>query len=201
MKYVLTEEQVGRIADVVNKSKIASPELKEELIDHLCCTVEDIKSRRDEDFEPALRIAVRQLSPNGLDEIQNEVVFLSTSASRKRLNAAVRISGMAALTGALATVLMKALHLPFAQLVLLATACVVVFAFLPSLFFCRLKRVPNKKFIPYTCGFVSALLLVVAVVFFVSHYPAAHFILLAAIVCLYLALLPKFFFKVFRKVK
>jgi hypothetical protein len=196
MKSVLNETQIEQIADTVNGSNIKSADLKEDLIDHLCCIVEDEMSKGRE-FETACRTALRRVCPNGLNEIQNETVFLLPSKSRKRLDRTMYISGFIALTGMLVTAIMKILHLPFAGIVLFSTAFVVVFVFFPTIFVRLLKS--GKKNVSYILGFIGAWLLVLSVVFKLMHWPLDNFFLLLAILFGYLGVFPLFFFKIFKK--
>ena len=203
MKSFLNESQIERIADTVNKSNIASAELKEDLIDHLCCIAEDEMSK-GKDFEVAYREVLQLFRPNELSEIQNGMVFLYTSRSRRRLNRALFASGLGALTGALATIVMKMLHLPFAQLVFIASVSVVLLVLVPVIFIRMFKQTPGKKRIPFF-GFrrvlmhVGCIFMIVSAVFHICHWPGSIIILLLAIICGYIAVFPLFFFKIFKK--
>jgi len=203
MKSFLNESQIEKIADTVSKSNIASAELKDDLIDHLCCIAEDEMSK-GKDFETAYQAVMQRFYPNSLDEIQNGTVFLFTSKSRRRLDIALFASGLGALTGALATVVMKMLHLPFAQLVFLATICLVLSVVVPAIIIRKMKQMPGKKRIPFF-GFkgvlihIGALLCIVSAVFCLCHWPGAIITLLLAFIFIYLAVFPLFFFKVFKK--
>jgi len=196
MKIVLNDSQIERITDTVNGSNIASAELKEDLIDHLCCIVED-EMAKDKDFESAHQTALQRVCPNGLDEIQNKTVFLLPSKSRKRLDRTTYISGFAALTGMLITTIMKILHLPYAGMVLIATTFVGTFVFFPAIIVHLLKS--GKKNVSYILGFIGAWFLVLFVVFKLMHWPWDNIFLLLAVLFVYSGVFPLFFFKTFRK--
>jgi len=196
MKSELSEKQIEQIADTVNGSNIASADLKEDLIDHLCCIVEDEMSKGNE-FETACKTAMRQVCPNGLDEIENETVFLLPSKNRKRLSRTTYISGFAALTGIFVTTIAKILHLPGAGVALTATAFVVIFVFFPAIFVHLLKS--GKKNVSYILGFIGAWFLVLSVLFKLMHWPLDNIFLLLAILFGYLGVFPLFFFKIFKK--
>ena len=74
----LSPEQISIIRTHVEGSGIQMETLKTDIIDHLCCAVE-IKIERKQTFEKGLSEAVRELAPNGLEELQNETVFLLNS--------------------------------------------------------------------------------------------------------------------------
>lgn len=198
MKNFLNESQVEKIAGTVNESTIASAEMKEDLIDHLCCIIEDEMSRGKE-FETAYQAALQRFYPNGLNEIPNETLFLFTSKSRKRLDKTLYVSGFIALTGTLVTVVMKSLHLPFGQLVLSVTALIALFVFFPAVFVRLFRNTSGKKPIYYYFGFTGVLLGVISIVFIISHFPGGSLFLFLAAVCVYVAVFPLFFFKIFKK--
>jgi len=260
MKSVLNESQIEQIADTVNRSNI-SADLKEDLIDHLCCIVEDEMSKGKE-FETACRTALQRVCPNGLDEIQNETVFLLSSKSRKRLNLTMYVSGFVAITGILTMIIRKMLHLPFSDLLfsiaffvavllflpvssvrllisksrkvlnrmlnvsgfvsisgllvtvvlkalhvpgapftLLATALVVVYLFLPTIFVFLLKQTHDKKRKSVIFGFIGALFLLLSGVFIFFHWPGVFLLLLMAVVCFYITMFPVFSFKSSKKLQ
>ena len=203
MKSFLNESQIEQIADAVNKSNIASAEMKDDLIDHLCCIAEDEMSK-GKDFETAYQVVMQRFRPQDLSEIQNGTVFLYTSKSRRRLDIVLYCSGLGALTGTLATIVMKMLHLPFAQLVFLASVCVVLLALLPVIIIRMKKQTPGKKRIPFF-GFngvlihAGAFLILVSAIFRLFHWPGAVIMLLLAAIFIYIALFPLFFFKISKK--
>jgi len=198
MKSVLNESQIERIADTVNTSNIASAELKEDLIDHLCCIAED-EMLKGKDFETVFQTVL----PKRLNEIQNETVFLFTSKSKRRLDIALFTSGLGALTGVLATIVMKTLHLPFAQLVFLFTVCLVLSVVVPTIFIRTFKKSSEKRasFFGFkgVLMYAGATLIIVSAVFRLFHWPGAVIIMLVAVIFIYLAMFPLFFFRIFKK--
>ena len=198
MKNMLNEFQIGKIADTVNESAISSVEMKEDLIDHLCCIVEDEMSK-GKDFETAYQAAFKRISPNGLDEIQNETVFLFTSKSRKRLDRTLYVSGFIALTGVLASVVMKTLGIPGGGITLFASFLVAIFVFFPAVFIRLFRDVSGKKSIYFYFGFVGTMSLVISAFLYVMHWPGASLFMFLAITLVYIALFPLFFVKILKK--
>jgi len=194
---MLNEFQIGKIADTVNEGAISSVEMKDDLIDHLCCIVEDEMSK-GKDFETVFQTVL----PKRLNEIQNETVFLFTSKSRKRIDRTMYVSGLIALTGMLATVVMKPLHVLFAGFPLLVAnlvGVVAMFVFFSAIFIRMFRVAPGKKPIYYYFGFVGAILLVISVYFFVMRFPGALLFLLLAVILVYVALFQLFFVKLLKK--
>ncbi|MBA4058034.1 MAG: hypothetical protein C0490_25175, partial [Marivirga sp.] len=69
----LTEEQLKVIRTVVEKSNIHIRTLGEDLMDHLCCAVEQ-RMENSKSFESALKEALEDFAPNGLGNIEQETI-------------------------------------------------------------------------------------------------------------------------------
>jgi hypothetical protein len=74
----LSGEQIAVITVMIGQSRIKIQTLKDDLLDHLCCVVE-IKIESGKTFDTALREALHELAPNGLEEIQQETLCLLNS--------------------------------------------------------------------------------------------------------------------------
>jgi len=74
----LSVDQIEHIRKNIDQSAITIESLRDDVLDHLCCAVE-IKMERGKVFETSVREALRELAPDGLDEIQNETIFLLNS--------------------------------------------------------------------------------------------------------------------------
>jgi hypothetical protein len=198
---ILTQENIEYITDLIKKSSITSDELKEDLIDHFCCAIEE-EMRKGSSFEKSFDTAYQNICPNGLEEIQMETVFLLTSKNVKTMRRLLYLSGYLSLIGLTSTVFMKTAHIPFAPLVLYLTAIIIVFLFLPSLFLNLYKRDLAGSFsekVKYVSGFLGAALLVAYIVFRMSHWPGSAMIFLAAIIVINFAFFPFIFLKMYKK--
>jgi hypothetical protein len=71
----LSVEHIDIIRNRINESKISIQTLKDDVVDHLCCVVE-YKIGKGKSFEIALAEAIRELAPKGLDDLQQQTVFL-----------------------------------------------------------------------------------------------------------------------------
>ncbi len=198
MKAGLTESQIERIIDEVAKGNIKPGEMKDDLVDHFCCVVEDEMSKGVA-FDTALEQAVKRICPEGLDEIGKETLYLLPQKIRKRLEKLVYSSGFILLTGILITVVMKLLQVPGSGIILFAITLVLVMFFLPTLFVFVSKNVPRKKLTWYLAGCIGAESLVLFILFKTLHWPGAVIFLTIAVFGIYLALFPFFFFKIYKK--
>ena len=198
---MLIDSQIDFITNEINGYEKLSRELKDDLIDHFCCAIED-EMAKGNDFDTAYRFVYEKVCPGGLNELTEEASFIPTSVKRKRLNRMLKVSGTISLTGATFTVLLKLFHLPFGQIALLLTAAVSIFIFFPALFFhffqTRMGIRQIGKF-PYIVGCIGTILLISSVTFYTSHWPGTAIALLSAVLCVDFAFFPLIFTKLHKK--
>jgi hypothetical protein len=197
----LTEEQIDYITQVVNNSTIQSETMKEDLIDHFCCAVE-ADMQKGESFKTAYDKAYQYICPDGFDEIQRETIFLLTFKNIKKMKQLLFFSGYLSAIGATSTLFMKLNHVPFGGIVLFATAVILVFVFLPTLFMYLYKRdlaqFYGKKMM-YVGGFAGVAFLVLSALFWAMHWPLEAVFLLTAVAAFNFAFFPMLFLKMYRK--
>ena len=203
----LTEEQVSRIYQRVDESVIRIRTLKDDVLDHLCCLVEEGTSRGVE-FETALEEALKEVAPEGLNEIQFQTTILlnfNLIIRMKKLTYAVGlVSSMMMCIGAT----MNILHLPGAgnlAVVGVGTIGFVAFAllYLPLLaltnFKGAMKRQPWFEKAKLIVGCLSGIMLGTAVAFKVLHLPGADQFMLTGAALLTFGFLPFVFFSMYRR--
>lgn len=197
----LTEQNIEFITQIVNSSKIESVEMKEDLIDHFCCAIEEYM-RKGLSFEKSYDKAYQNICPDGFDEIQRETIFLLTFKKIKAMKRLMYVSGYLSAIGITTTVFMKLSHIAYGQISLLLTSAILVFLFLPALFINLYKRELTKSIsdkLKYMSGLLGVVLLVSFVVFKISHWPGTTMIFLTSVVIINFAFFPFLFFKMYRK--
>jgi cation transport ATPase len=197
----LTEQNIEFITQIVNSSKIESVEMKEDLIDHFCCAIEE-DMRKGLSFEKSYDKAYQNICPDGFDEIQRETIFLLTLKKIKAMKRLMYVSGYLSAIGITTTVFMKLSHIAYGQISLLLTSAILVFLFLPALFINLYKRELTKSIsdkLKYMSGLLGVVLLVSFVVFKISHWPGTNLIFLTSVVIINFAFFPFLFFKMYRK--
>ncbi|MEB2774303.1 hypothetical protein SYJ56_03245 [Algoriphagus sp. D3-2-R+10] len=75
---ILEDKEVSFIKGEIEKSKISILELRDDLLDHFCCFIENELSKGSS-FESAYVKALNHICPNGFDEIQKETIYLLNS--------------------------------------------------------------------------------------------------------------------------
>lgn len=198
---ILSDYNIEFITQKINGSKIESTEMKEDLIDHFCCAIEE-EMKKSKTFEKSYEKAYHDICPGGFDEIQRETIFLLTSKKNKAMKRLLYLSGYLTAIGTTTSVLMKVSHLAGGQIVALVTSFLLVFFFLPTLFLSLYKRKLPKSLadkLKYLSGFLGAAFLVAFVTFKISHWPGSTMIFLTSVVIIIFAFFPFLFFKMYRK--
>jgi hypothetical protein len=197
----LTEQNIDFITQVINGSNIESVEMKEDLIDHFCCAIEE-EMKKGLNFEKSYDKAYQNICPDGFDEIQRETVFLLTSKKLKAMKRLLFLSGYLSTIGIISTVVMKIVHIPLAFFVLVFTAAILLFLFLPTLFMYLYKRELTKSRrnkLKYSFGFLGFALFIAFVIFKVNHWPLADESLLTSIIIINFGFFPFLFLKMYKK--
>ena len=198
---ILSDQNITFITKRINESKIESAEMKEDLIDHFCCAVEE-EMKKGKSFEKSYEKAFNDICPDGFDEIQNETVFLLSTKKNKAMKRLLYFSGYLSAIGITTTAFMKLSHIAGGQIAALVTTFILVFFFLPTLFLSLYKREISKSIVDklkYAFGFLGTVFVVAFAIFKMSHWPGSTFILLASIVIINFAFFPFLFFKMYRK--
>ena len=197
----LTDENIELVARIINESKIESTEMKEDLIDHFCCAIEE-EMEKGLSFQQSYDKAYQNICPEGFDEIQRETIYLLTSKKIKAMKRLLYVSGYLSAIGISTTVFMNLNHFGLPGLTFLLTSAILIFLFVPSLFVNLYKRdltqsLSNKLI--YAFGFIGVELLIVFALFRLNHWSWSTTIFLTSFVILNFAFFPLLFFKMYRK--
>jgi hypothetical protein len=198
----LTDQQIDFIATVVERSKIASAEIKEDLVDHFCCAIEE-QLARGKSFETAYDLAYHNITPDGFDEIERETIYLLTSKKISSMKRLLYVSGYMSLFLATISAVLKLLHLPGGSIGVLLTGLTIILLFLPSLFTYLYRREINKSAgsrAMYILGFMALTFFCMASLAHIFHWPGTISMLIAALSVTNFALLPIVLFKRYHKV-
>lgn len=196
----ITAEQETIIQKFVDEQSIRPPELRDDLIDHLCCVVES-GLRRGKSFEQLLDEAVDEVAPDGLREIQRKTIFLLNSKRiilMKKLMYSTGLIGSISLT---AGATFKLLHLPYGGLLFTIGALLLFLMYFPLWAFDRYKVAISKTIsvrLKFWFGFASALLIGSSVMFKILHLQGAPLLLALGSLLFAFGFLPFFFFTMYK---
>lgn len=198
---MLTEEEIAYLQNRIDQSAISNQALKDDLLDHFCCFIEQ-EMREGSSFEEANQKAWQQICPNGLDEIQRETIFLLNSNKILIMKKVMYSIGLLSSISISLGWLFKVLGWLGGGDLFTYGFLAFVLLFLPMLAIDRYKLVVNKALsekLRVTLGFTSAIITGLAVLFKIMHLQGANMLLIAGALLFSFGFLPFLFFRMYRK--
>ena len=197
----LTDTQEETVRQYVQQHQLKSKALSDDLIDHLCCVVEN-ELGRGKDFDQILKNALSELAPKGLEDLQHKTIFLLNS---KRIIIMKKLTYLTGLIGAIALALgitFKLLYLPAANQLFMIGYIVFLLVFIPLWAIDRFKvsivKALSEKW-KLRLGLTSSIILGFAGVFKIMHLQGAAMLLMLGTIIFALGFLPFFFFNMYQK--
>ncbi len=194
----LADEQVDFIREDIRRRGVFTESLQENLLDHLCCYIEE-QPEDGRPFEEVYRQAVEAFGQNGLQQVQDETLFLINNKHLTTMKKLMYISGAFASITLIAGAFFKFQHWPGTSVLLLSGVLIMALLFAPSLFYLRYKEASGKKdraisLIAMAC----AVVLVAGALFKVFHWPGANMILFPGFILFFFIFLPLYMINGFR---
>ena len=196
----LTDEHIDFIVNEINASRLESRELKEDLVDHFSCIIED-NMKQGNTFEESYKKAYQSICPNGLNEIYQESIFLLSSKRIKIMKKLLFVSGFLVVFLQLTGIVFKIQHWPAGGLILLAAAATLIFVFLPLIFLYFYKSEYSKYLsykMKYIFGYLGLALLFTGSIMKLLHLPGSGWTLLISLAVLNFGFLPILFYRSYK---
>ncbi len=192
--YVLSEKQVDFILNDIRRNGIQTEELQLNLLDHICCLIENEMSPEN-DFDEIYRSVLSRFFKKELKEIQEETDLLLTFKNYYAMKKVMLRSGMFSAVAFTIGAIFKIMHWPGAGMMLVLAITAVSFVFLPIFFLVKTKEVKEKK-AKFILGFgaLFGILFCISVMFKIQHWPGAHMLWLIGLGVLFFLFLPMYFF-------
>ncbi|MBQ4820329.1 hypothetical protein [Aquimarina sp. MMG016] len=197
----LTKEQEDKICDFVDSQGLQLQSLRDDILDHLCCVIEN-ELRRGKSFEKSLQDALLELAPNGLIDMERKTIFLLNSKRiimMKKLMYLIGFIGSVVLT---VGVTFKLLYYPYANKLLTIGFLLLLLVYVPLLTIDKYKVAIGKALserLKIILGFTAGILLGLSVLFKVMHFWGAEILLLAGAVIFAVGYLPFLFFTMYKR--
>jgi hypothetical protein len=197
----LNDEQIEYIKNQIENSKIKSRELRDDLLDHFCCVIED-DLKKGIGFAEAFKSAFNTICPNGLDEIQQETIFLLTYKKILIMKKLLFLSGFLTTVGFSTGIFFKTMHWPGATIIILASAVLLVFFLLPLIFLNSYKKEISKLLsvkLKYIFGYLGIALFLLFVIFRINHWEGGSMLFLLSMIILNFGFFPFLFYRMYKK--
>jgi len=174
--------------------------IEPEILDHVCCIIEDTSNNGETSFEQALADAIALVCPNGITEIEIEKSFL-LNHKHLTMKKAVFLSGYITATSISLGLMLKAFHWDGGWIFLLAGFGILLLYSL--LWFSHalagFHQKPVNEKVQIISGAVAGVITAIGGAFKVLHYPYADILTLIGVVLLVALFFPVFFYRSYEK--
>lgn len=173
-------------------------DLREDILDHICCMVEeDMES--GEDFESSYRRIMSGIDDAVLPDLQHQTLLLLDKKFQKmkKITYVIGLVGsLLAITGAF----FKTQHWPGASILMVLGFMAVVLGFLPLYFVGSYKEQSEKPHPIYPIvAYLSLFFIFTGAVFKVMHWPGAGILLKVSVFALLVGFLPLYIVQLFKR--
>lgn len=198
---LLGDEKVDFIRGEIEKSAIAIQALKEDLLDHFCCFIE-YEIKRGHSFEAAYAKAMKQICPNGFDEIQKETIYLLNAKKILFMKKVMYSIGLITSISVSIGWLFRILHWPGGNQLFVYGFLGLVLLFIPMLAIDRYKvsltRALSER-LKIILGASSTMIIGLGVLLKVTDSQGGDLLLIIGMLLFSFGFLPFFFFRMYRK--
>ncbi|HLP72451.1 MAG TPA: hypothetical protein VK155_06085 [Bacteroidales bacterium] len=181
--------EIELIARDIRRQDINYSHLLDELVDHVCC---DIENEMDEglSFDEAYRMVKQRFGSGRFREIQVETLFAVDSKYRF-MKSTMKISGIAGTILFGVAALLKIQHWPGAGILMTLGAFTLALIFLPSALGVLWKETHNRRrLFLFISVFMTGFLFIAGTLFKVQHWPAAAIMLVLSMASAVFLMLP-----------
>ena len=193
----LTLQNIDQVSNDIQKEEIVFPHLLEELIDHICCDIEN-EMQSGLDFEEAYEKVRLKIGSRRLKEIQEETLYVVDTKYRHMKNT-MKIS---AITGTVLlgfASLFKINHWPSAGIMMTLGAICLALIFLPSALGVLWKETKSgKRLFLFISAFFAGMFFILGILFKVQHWPGAGVMLSLSYLSGIIFFIPALFFSMLK---
>jgi hypothetical protein len=192
--YTLTETQIQFILDDLRRRGIETEDLQLNLLDHICCIIEG-ELEANGDFGQFYSSVITRFYKRELMEVEEETQSLLLFKNYYTMKKIMMTSGTTAAAITALGILFKFMHFPGAAFLLLLGIVSFSLVFLPILLTLRIReRKEIKERIIVVTGVLAGMLLSLAVLFKIQHWPMANVMGFTSVLMFALLFLPLYFF-------
>ena len=185
----LSIDNVNRIIHDVRNQEITYSHLADELIDYICCDVEN-EMTEGVDFMEAYRRVSQKIGKRRLKEIQEETLYAVDTRYRQMKNT-MKISGIAGTVMLGFATLFKIMHWPGAGIMMTLGTLMLAFIFMPTALGVLWKETHNtKKVFLFISAFLAGIFILLGILFKVQHWPGAGILILLSVLISVLFFIP-----------
>ena len=197
----LTEEQVSLVQDYVDAQKLKYKTLRDDVVDHLCCVIEE-ELGRGEPFDQLLPKAANELAPRGLADLEHQTFFLLNANRILQMKKVLYATGFVGSVTLTIGVTLKLLNMPGGNEFFMIGFLTLLLGFIPILAFDRYKVAISgvlSERLKIILGGLASIVVGLSGLFKVLHLQGASWLLLLGAFVFAAGFLPFFFFTMYKK--
>ncbi|WPR73593.1 hypothetical protein [Algoriphagus sp. NG3] len=198
---ILEDKEIFFIKGEIEKSRISISELKDDLLDHFCCFIEN-ELNKGSSFESAYVKALNHICPNGFDEIQKETIYLLNSKKIITMKKIMYLIGLLASISMTLGWLFKYLNWKGGGDILTYGMIFFLLLFLPMLAVNRYKMTLGKALsekLKIILGFSGAIVAGLGIILRTSGMQYGSLLVIIGALIIAFGFLPFLFFRMYRK--
>lgn len=195
----VSDEQVDFILREIEARGVTIEDLQYNLLDHMCCIIENEMSETD-NFDQFFQRLLPRFFNDNLREIQEETELLLTFKHFYAMKKTVNISGLSAAVLTLTGSVLKVLHLPGAGIAFVLGIAIFSLLFLPLMIALKFRDEVSKtdKWV-LSLGFLIGIGTSLGFLFKMMHWPGANILMLCGLVGFTFVYVPLYFFSRVRR--
>ena len=197
----LTEEQVSLVQDYVDAQKLKYKTLRDDVVDHLCCVIEE-ELGRGEPFDQLLLKAANELAPCGLADLEHQTFFLLNANRILQMKKVLYATGFVGSVTLTIGVTLKLLNTPGGNEFFMIGFLTLLLGFIPILAFDRYKVAISgvlSERLKIILGGLASIIVGLSGLFKILHLQGASWLLLLGAFVFAAGFLPFFFFTMYKK--
>jgi hypothetical protein len=195
----LSDEHIAFILDDIKANGIVIEDLQNNLLDHICCIVEN-EMPEGEDFYKFYGCIMPRFFKKELKEIEEETNNLLTFKNYYAMKSTVKISGIISAFLILSGSIFKTMHWPGAGFMILLGGLLFSLIFVPLMIVLKFKddETTTDKWV-FAFGFILAMVAALGIVFKVFHWPYANFGMRWSVTLFLFGYIPLYYFTRIRR--
>lgn len=190
----ISDEQVDFILHEIEARGVTMKDLQWNLLDHMCCIIENEMSETD-NFDQFFQRLLPRFFNDNLREIQEETELLLTFKHFYAMKKTVNISGLLAAILTLLGSIAKVMHWPGAGVAFVLGIAIFSLIFLPLMIALKFRdEGPKTDKLVLSFGFLVGIVTSLGFLFKMMHWPGANMLMLTGLVSFTFVYVPLYFF-------
>lgn len=195
----VSDEQVDFILREIQSRGVTIEDLQWNLLDHMCCIIENEMSETD-NFDQFFQRLLPRFFNDNLREIQEETELLLTFKHFYAMKKTVNISGLLAAIFTLLGSILKVLHMPGAGISFVLGIAIFSLIFLPLMIALKFRDEGTKTDkLVLSFGFLVGIVASLGFLFKIMQWPGANKLMLTGLISFTFVYVPVYFFSRFRR--